>query len=1082
MKILKLHFKNLNSLKGDFTIDFTAKEYEQSGIFLISGPTGSGKSTILDALSLALFGRTPRIKTISQKTNEVMTQGCAECLSAVEFSTLKGVFRSTFSQRRAYNKADGALQKIEMELANAQTNEIIATKINEIADKIEDLSGMNYERFTKSILIAQGEFSKFLHAKSSERSALLEQITGSEIYSEISKLVQKLTSEKMRKLTLLNEIVDNQKVLSLDEENSKEKSLVELNEKVTKLNLSLKDYETKLYEKQNLEKLIERKSKLELKKNELLKEKELFASNELSLTLDKKAQIIRPIYVKYENFLKQDKNLKTDLNKSLLKTPKINLALQNAIKVKENKEIEVQDLFNKEQDLLKLLKEVRNLDTLIAKENDDFSIINKKQKDLNKKLDDIYKNSQTLLEQKQKVLADKVSNQNKIASQKLAMDYLALNLESIKLQFKNLEKYPPRLEAQNSLIVKLKKDFKKNTKNKTLEQENLQKAQDEIAKARLEVKNIENEITSLLNGESYEFYQREINEFQNYLKFLNTIKTLSEHRAELVDNEPCPLCGSKVHPYCIDKDLPKENDTEIKLKAVKDKVENINKLRVKLETAKGELKVSCANLSTIESKLNNLTEKVNSLSEQIKSEENKLINLQIEYDGIAKSLDNGLSEHELGEYNVKTTDLIDNLTKKYNDFKALEKEQINIDEKINSIKTDEEVNKNKALNLEKEILENKATLDNALSVLKINKERRFDLFSNYDPDLKEHQMKDAVAQSRENLANAVKETQNFELLLKENQTLNTKLQAQIKNNAQELENSEQALKLSLKDQGFTLVEDFLNAILSDEKREKISSQLKVLENSLTETLGQIESLNEELKKSSEKVSSYQDKSIQELSEHINELKNQIRNLNQEYGAINQELLSNKEKKKELLDKLKERDLLQKEYRRYANLNDLIGSADGKKFRNFAQGMTFEIMIKNANEQLAKMNDRYLLVRDSLDPLSINVIDSFEANNIRTTSNLSGGESFIVSLALALGLSQMSRGKVRVDSLFLDEGFGTLDENALNTALNTLASLHQENKLIGIISHVQELNERIPVQIKVETKGGGHSNLSGPGIK
>jgi exonuclease SbcC len=111
-----------------------------------------------------------------------------------------------------------------------------------------------------------------------------------------------------------------------------------------------------------------------------------------------------------------------------------------------------------------------------------------------------------------------------------------------------------------------------------------------------------------------------------------------------------------------------------------------------------------------------------------------------------------------------------------------------------------------------------------------------------------------------------------------------------------------------------------------------------------------------------------------------------------------------------------------------------------------------------------------------------VIDQYQAGEIRSTKNLSGGESFIVSLALALGLSRMASRNVRVDSLFLDEGFGTLDEDALDTALETLASLQQEGKLIGVISHISALKERISTQIKVTSGPGGRSTLSGPGCQ
>ena len=158
----------------------------------------------------------------------------------------------------------------------------------------------------------------------------------------------------------------------------------------------------------------------------------------------------------------------------------------------------------------------------------------------------------------------------------------------------------------------------------------------------------------------------------------------------------------------------------------------------------------------------------------------------------------------------------------------------------------------------------------------------------------------------------------------------------------------------------------------------------------------------------------------------------------------------------------------------------IGSADGKKYQNFAQGLTFELMVSHANRQLEKMTDRYLLIRDEKQPLELNVVDSYQAGEIRSTKNLSGGESFIVSLTLALGLSKMASQKVRVDSLFLDEGFGTLDEEALETALETLSGLQQDGKLIGIISHVSALKERISIQLSITPVSGGRSSLSGPG--
>jgi DNA repair protein SbcC/Rad50 len=199
------------------------------------------------------------------------------------------------------------------------------------------------------------------------------------------------------------------------------------------------------------------------------------------------------------------------------------------------------------------------------------------------------------------------------------------------------------------------------------------------------------------------------------------------------------------------------------------------------------------------------------------------------------------------------------------------------------------------------------------------------------------------------------------------------------------------------------------------------------------------------------------------------------------GAITSQLEAHRQAADEHRSKMGAVEAQRAECRRWELLHSLIGSADGKKFRNFAQGITFEIMINHANKQLSRMTDRYVLLHDPSGALELSVIDQWQAGEVRSTRNLSGGESFIVSLALALGLSQMASRNVRVDSLFLDEGFGTLDEEALETALKTLGSLQQAGKLIGIISHVPALRDRIATHIRVTPLTGGRSAIEGPGV-
>ncbi|MCD4653161.1 chromosome segregation protein SMC, partial [bacterium] len=289
---------------------------------------------------------------------------------------------------------------------------------------------------------------------------------------------------------------------------------------------------------------------------------------------------------------------------------------------------------------------------------------------------------------------------------------------------------------------------------------------------------------------------------------------------------------------------------------------------------------------------------------------------------------------------------------------------------------------------------------------------------------------------------------------------------------------ESSLMIRLNEAGFENENIFISCRLSSEERHGLTRKAKELDNKQSHITAR--KTDRESKLSQETTKKLTKTPLEELKQQQTDAQETLKTHREETGAIKQKIADNITAKTRYQKKQVLIDLQEKEFSRWNRLHSLIGSADGKKFRNFAQGLTFELMVSHANKQLEKMTDRYLLIRDNEQPLELNVIDNYQAGEIRSTKNLSGGESFIVSLSLALGLSGMASGKTRVDSLFLDEGFGTLDEDALETALETLAGLHQDGKLIGIISHVSALKERISTQITVQPISGGKSTISGPG--
>jgi len=325
--------------------------------------------------------------------------------------------------------------------------------------------------------------------------------------------------------------------------------------------------------------------------------------------------------------------------------------------------------------------------------------------------------------------------------------------------------------------------------------------------------------------------------------------------------------------------------------------------------------------------------------------------------------------------------------------------------------------------------------------------------------------------------------QKYELVTQKLHTLRNSIEVvdkEIIEQSKLLLEEEEAFNASLIQFGFESENDFIQASLTEQQRSDLIQQEKILQTEQVEV--QVKTSNNEMHLTKQLEKKLTDLSIDNLRLDTAKLEKQLKKIQGELGADKEKIANNKQLLKTQQSHLIQIEKQKKEYAQWNLLHQIIGSADGKKYRNFAQGLTFEMMVGHANHQLQKMTQRYLLVRDNQQPLELNVIDSYQAGEIRSTKNLSGGESFIVSLALALGLSQMASQNVKVDSLFLDEGFGTLDENALDTALETLSGLQQSGKLIGIISHVQALKDRIGTQILVSPCEAGRSRISGEGCR
>src|SRR5450830_1484935 len=215
MKILSLRLKNLNSLKGEWRIDFTQAPFSDNSLFAITGPTGAGKSTLLDAICLALYHETPRLKSISASANDIMTRHTVDCLAEVAFEVKGSMYRAFWSQRRARDKVDGALQAPKVELARGDGT-IVSSQSNDKLKRIAEITGLDFPRFTKSMLLAQGGFAAFLNASANDRAELLEELTGTEIYGDISRKVFEQAREAKQQLDQLKARADGVELLTVE--------------------------------------------------------------------------------------------------------------------------------------------------------------------------------------------------------------------------------------------------------------------------------------------------------------------------------------------------------------------------------------------------------------------------------------------------------------------------------------------------------------------------------------------------------------------------------------------------------------------------------------------------------------------------------------------------------------------------------------------------------------------------------------------------------------------------------------------------------------------------------------------------
>ena len=1299
MRLIELRLKNLNSLKGEWHIDFNDSAFLNEGIFAITGQTGAGKTTILDAICLALYSQTPRLGDITGSTNEIMTQGTGECSAEVIIEIDTKRYRCSWYQHRAHKKSKGNLLPIKHEISDVETGNILEEKKSKTSVYIQDLIGMDFNQFTRSIMLAQGSFAAFLNSDIGDRAAILEKITGTAIYAKISLNVHEKKRFEEEVLGKLQAGVNSLFLLSLDDEELLAAELKDLNQQQSKqrqifktlseqlqwldsvqqLQQNLSAHQAEFASAQQVQQaFIPEAQRLNIasKALEIDSEfRELSYSRDMVKRLDIEQQdLLNNIPTQQETLEQLSTNLKDINTFEKQATDNLQTSLPLIAKTREldvDIKQQLQSLADDSQrkDILvssthKLNQEIENHAQTEQQINDQLTSIEsyfsnyQELTDLDTDMatfDNSCSRLKALLQDNTNLATDKLTHDNQARRLQAEFDKLTARQTLDKAQVQQQREQIASLQQQQTTLIEHQSIASMRSEQEQIDKINTQIEQAsfklrQLSELASQIKNINLSLPtlnqelvtleSLIANHKSDIQNTKLKrqDRQEHLTLLQKVAKLEDYIVELEDGIPCPLCGAHEHPYGNNHPLLESNSDDknqlsqtqtqktqqqiselatlietleytlskhhIDYATKKETLNNQQALLITLQqqskalysdiqaylsslfdakndysesvvatihpltqiiedsldidstsslldsakrnlfeqkqslkiilTQYDDLSNTISTLSTVIeheekqqqaliSDISSLTTDIKLTAQKIESIEDKItanfseltpmmtaiaalvskypvdkyknhVSIALKGTGIQSALEqlsNRINEQKIldsGDYDCHIERLraqsrvLKQLKQHYNEQSSSQHQLINT---LSSLTAQIETKQAQLTNDETALKDLVRLITDKTSLIEKLKLDRKERFEDKNPDYEETHLRRAVDEARVKQANIQRQLDNAQQALEQLQVRQQQLATEWQSATTTLDMQQTKFTHLLAESQFTDEAAFINASLPKEARESLSIRKLAIDNALQHVKSQLDNTQQAL---AQKLATpmivlpITEQSRESLAGDYQKIQNDIDQLSQQIGAIDQKLKDNASQKGQQETQLIAINEQKQKLQVWQQLHTLIGSADGKKYRTFAQGLTFEVMINHANDQLQKMSDRYLLIHDDSNPLELNVIDNYQGGDIRSTKNLSGGEGFIISLALALGLSQMASHNIRVDSLFLDEGFGTLDEESLDIALDTLTSLQQEGKLIGIISHVQALKERILTQIKVEKLSGGFSKISGQGCR
>ncbi len=1210
MKILAIRLKNLASLAGPFEIDFTAEPLASAGLFAITGPTGAGKSTLLDALCLALFGAVPRLSNaqVSAKAPDadgeistgdprtLLRRGTGEGYAEVDFVGIDGRrYRARWEANRAREKAGGKLQASRQSLRDIDLDQLLASQKVEFKTHLESVLGLNFEQFTRAVLLAQSEFSAFLKANDNERSELLEKLTDTALYTRLGRRAFDKTKEARETHKLLQDQATGVTPLSPEARAELDERFNEAQQQLKTQQAQLKQLELQHTWLKDLRQLQDEQQSATEQLQSARQHWEGLAGERLKLTRLEQLAPQRHQFARKTELTAQLTPLAAQIQQHTQHQTELNerqALLEHSLSAAQTALVEAQSqhtssapllrqAFEEQSTLARLVKDAslsadlkQQAELACTQGQNTIQGLLDQQKQVAERLQriageleqstplaplsDAWNAYRDRLQQLMLIGNRLNKGQAELAaleqSAARAAEDLSTQRQSLEVLYKEAGAEPEAVAEQIRILGSLLQDNRKQQRafeeltRLWASQQELDKRASELQQRQLTAQQERERLTQdgvkakneLVVAEQTLTVTRELLERQR----LARSASVEELREQLQDDQPCPVCGSPDHPYhqpeALLQSLGRHDESEQAnaQKAVDLLKEKLTDLRAEVGgviAQQKELLQQQEHLATQQQGLAPSLE-AHPLSAQLLTQDaakrdawlvqqNNQLNQSITQDEqrqtalLTLQQDAARLQQQLRSAEAANQQAAQHLA---NQQRELTSDRQRLDEELTAFSTLLPADTLQALRnepaatfmqLDRQITQRLEQLDQQRDELGEQQQRQQTLEKEQDRQLTRLQQLETARQQFTALADqqqacqqkltqllgehasaeqwqqqqdqAVEQARNAEATAnQELQTVRTRLvqlgaelkAQQERSQALETEDRElsgkiadwRALHPELDDGG---LEDLLS--VDDQQVSELRQQLQQSEKAIEQTKVLLQERDQRLLNHQAQHNGNLD--AEQLATALAELQNLFTASEHRCAELRAEQAEDQRRQNANQALAQQIADAYTEYQRWARLNALIGSATGDTFRKIAQAYNLDLLVHHANVQLRQLVRRYRLKRGG-SMLGLLVMDTEMGDELRSVHSLSGGETFLVSLALALGLASMASSTLKIESLFIDEGFGSLDPESLQLAMDALDGLQAQGRKVAVISHVQEMHERIPVQIQVRRQGNGLSTL------